>query len=72
MVVLCFVFFLWEAKIGAPAVSLVGCGNCLNISISLPAADKLDIYTVLDPTFEVVYKKSGGKVGNCRRCLLLS
>lgn len=76
MVIFCFVFFLCEATIGPPAVSLVGCGNCLHVNVLLPVADsssKVDsIYTLLDPSFRVVYKKSGGKVGNRRRCLLLS
>lgn len=76
MVIFGFVFFSWEATIGPPAVSLVGCGNCLHVSISLPVADSSsnvdNIYTLFDPSFRVVYKKSGGKVGNRRRCLLLS
>lgn len=59
-------FFLCEAVIDPPTVSLAGCGNCIHVRVSLPAADNSsgvdDIHKFYRPTYTAVYKEHGGKV----------
>lgn len=50
-----------ETKISSPELSLAGCGNCIQINISLPKADRSskikDIQEYYDADFRVLYKK---------------
>ncbi|XP_063744612.1 interleukin-20 receptor subunit alpha-like isoform X2 [Eleginops maclovinus] len=46
-----------QTKIGPPIFSLLGCGNCLKINISLTIPDK--IHKIYNPTFKVSWWKPG-------------
>ncbi|XP_042351280.1 cytokine receptor family member b1 [Plectropomus leopardus] len=50
-----------DTKIGPPGVSLAGCGNCIQINISLPEAEKrskiIDIEKIYDVKFIIYWKK---------------
>ncbi|XP_071762339.2 cytokine receptor family member b1 [Centroberyx gerrardi] len=55
-----------DTKIGPPKLSLAGCGNCIQMNISLPEADKAakinerDILKYYGASFKVYWKKPGG------------
>lgn len=59
--------FFSPAIIGPPKVSLVGCGNCIHVNISLPEADRSsgikDIKSFYPGSqFSVYWKKLNGAV----------
>ncbi|XP_039674198.1 interferon alpha/beta receptor 2-like [Perca fluviatilis] len=55
-----------HTKIGPPKVSLTGCGNCIQINISLPKAEhgsrikNQDMKPLLNPVYEVFWRKPKG------------
>ncbi|XP_045910211.1 uncharacterized protein LOC123973893 isoform X3 [Micropterus dolomieu] len=55
-----------DTKIGPPQLSLTGCGNCIQINISLPEADRQsgipDIQKLYDPDFRVSWRKHNATV----------
>uniref|UniRef100_A0A3Q1GMB6 Interferon lambda receptor 1-like n=1 Tax=Acanthochromis polyacanthus TaxID=80966 RepID=A0A3Q1GMB6_9TELE len=46
-----------DTIIGPPELSLAGCGNCIQVNISLPKA-KIDIQKFYDATFRVSWRKT--------------
>ncbi|XP_071341594.1 cytokine receptor family member b1 isoform X2 [Trachinotus anak] len=54
-----------DTKIGPPELSVAGCGNCIQINMSLPEADKSsgisDIHKYYDVHFNVTLRKTSGK-----------
>nr|XP_019955334.1 PREDICTED: uncharacterized protein LOC109637429 [Paralichthys olivaceus] len=55
-----------DTTIGPPEVSLAGCGNCIQVNISLPEADRSsgidDIQKLYASQFRVVWKSENNKI----------
>lgn len=61
-------FLFWLARLGPPILSLTGCGDCLQLAISLPEADNnsgiVDIQKFYSARFRILCKRGKDMVVN--------